>query len=195
MRRRGDWGGPRHDMPDPLLVEGAVHQLDIVRAIGGADARRVFATSWNPPWGEYAGDSTALVLVELENGVRALYEGAKANAATLSPWEGEYWRAECRDATLELDRRRLRILRSERPETMPTAVEVPLDERPVWMNAWLAEQFVDWLQGGPPPATQLEDAIQSAALLFGAVESAHMERVVDVPDFLARHLAAAARES
>jgi predicted dehydrogenase len=55
MRRRGDWGGPRHDMADPLLVEGAAHQLDVVRAIGGANARRVFASSWNPPWGEYAG--------------------------------------------------------------------------------------------------------------------------------------------
>jgi predicted dehydrogenase len=156
MRRRGDWGGPRHDMADPLLVEGAVHQLDVVRAIGGANARRVFASSWNPPGAEYAGDSTARVLVELDNGVQALYEGAKANASTLSPREGEYWRAECRDVTLELDRRRLRLLRSETPEAPPAATDVPLDERPVWMNAWLAEQFVDWLEGGPPPPTNLE---------------------------------------
>jgi predicted dehydrogenase len=188
MRRHGDWGRPRHDLPDVLLVEGAVHQLDIIRAIGGANAARVYATSWNPPWGEYAGDSTALVIVELENGVRALYEGAKANASTLSPWEGEYWRAECRDATLELDRRRLRILRSSSPEAEPAAVEVPLDERPVWMNAWLAEQFVDWLNGGPPPPSRLDDNVHCATLLFAAIESAHTGDAVDVRAFAARHL-------
>ena len=38
------------------------------------------AQTWNPAWGEYAGDSQGLVLMQMENGVRAFYEGAKTNA-------------------------------------------------------------------------------------------------------------------
>ncbi|HET7567853.1 MAG TPA: Gfo/Idh/MocA family oxidoreductase [Gaiellaceae bacterium] len=186
LRHRGEWGAFRHEIEHPLLLEGAVHQFDVARALTGADAATVYATTWNPPWGEYAGDSTALVVATMTNGVRVLYEGAKANAATLSPWEGEYWRAECEHATLELDRRRLRAW-SRGPGGPDDVVvrEIALDERPAWANSWLVEQFVDWLEGGPPPPTQVSDNIQCAALTFAAVESAVSGRPVDVQAFLA----------
>jgi len=186
-RRFGSWGVFRHQIPDPLLIEGTVHHFDIFRALAGANAATVYARSWNPPWGEYAGDSTALVIMEMEGGVRCLYEGAKANASTLNGWGEEYFRAECEQGTAVLDRRRVQVLRSEGGEP-PAAREVALQERPAWKNAWLAEQFVDWLGGGPPPATTLEDNIQCAALTFAAVESAHSGQVVPVQDYLRRHL-------
>ena len=97
-------------MPDPLLVEGSVHHFDILRAISSSDAKTVCATTWNPPWGQYAGDSTALIVVEMLNGVRCLYEGGVANASTLNGWGQDYIRAECEHGTLELDRRKLTVL-------------------------------------------------------------------------------------
>ena len=190
LRFRGEWGRFRHEIEHPLLLEAAVHQFDIARALAGANAATVYASTWNPPWGEYGGDSTALVTATMENGVRVLYEGAKANASTLSPWLGEYWRAECRDATLELDRRRLRVLRRGATPSPDDVIveEVALDERPAWLNDWLAEWFVDWLRGGDPPPTHVADNIQCAAFTFAAVESAVAGRVVDVQDLLARAL-------
>lgn len=77
-RKFGDWGAFRHRIVDPLLIEGTVHHFDILRAITGGDAASVYAVSWNPPWGEYGGDSTALITMEMTNGTRAMYEGAKA---------------------------------------------------------------------------------------------------------------------
>jgi predicted dehydrogenase len=189
LRFRGEWGAFRHAIEHPLLLEAAVHQFDVARALSGANAATVYATSWNPPWGEYDGDSTALVVATMENGVRVLYEGAKANASTLSPWEGEYWRAECRDATLELDRRQLRVLRrGARPDDL-LVERVELDTRPVWMNSWLAEWFVDWLAGGPPPPTRVSDNLQCAAFTFAAVESAVSGLPVDVQELLGAALA------
>src|SRR4029079_11019300 len=61
-RRFCDWGDFRHRIADPLLIEAAVHQFGIIRGLAGANARSVYATSWNPDWGEYAGDSTALAV-------------------------------------------------------------------------------------------------------------------------------------
>lgn len=185
--RFGSWGVWRHQMADPLLIEGGVHHLDILRALAGANAQSVYSETWNPPWAEYAGDSSVLVTIRMQNGVRCFYEGAWANASTLSDWGYEYFRAECEDGTLELDRRRLRVLRSEgRGE--PVAQELPLLNQPVWTNPWLAELFCDWLRGGPAPPNQLEDNLQCAALLFAAIESARTGLPVDVAAFLQREM-------
>jgi len=188
-RRFGSWGKAfRHEIPDALLVEGTVHHFDIVRSLAGSNARTVYCKSWNAPWGEYAGDSSALVLIEMENGIKVCYEGSKTNAAGLNGWEQDYWRAECEKATLELDQRRLRVLSDLSGERV--AEERPLLERPAWKNAWLAEMFCDWLAGGPAPPNTLEDNIQCAALLFAAIESAHIGIVIDVQKFLMMKLAA-----
>jgi predicted dehydrogenase len=182
-REFGSWGKFRHEIPDPLLIEGTVHHFDIHRALAGANAKSVYALAWNPPWGQFQGDSTALITMEMENGVRCFYEGAKANASTMNGWENDYLRAECEEGTLELDCRKLRVLRGGPWET-PVAESLPLLEQPAWMNPWLAGQFCEWLLGGPEPPNSLEDNIQCCALLFAAVESAHSGKVVDVQQFL-----------
>jgi hypothetical protein len=67
--------------------------------------------------------------------------------------------------------------------------EKSLADQPVWMNWWLAEMFCDWLSGARDNhPTNLEDNIQCCALLFAAIESAHTGKVVDVREFLKRHL-------
>lgn len=187
-RKFGSWGKFRHEIPDPLLIEGTVHHFDIHRALAGSNAKTVYALTWNPPWGEYAGDSTGMIIIDMENGVRVLYEGAKANATTLNGWLHDYLRAECEHATLELDARKLRSMVDKWEGREIT--DIALLEQPAWMNPWLAELFCNWLNGGPEPPNSLEDNIHCAALLFAAVESAHTGRPVDVPAFLAESLAA-----
>jgi len=188
-RAFGSWGRFRHEIADPLLIEGTVHHFDILRALCGADAATIYAQTWNPPWGEYAGDSTALINVQMTNGVRCFYEGAKANASTMNGWGNDYLRAECEDGTLELDRRRLRVLRGGAGD-VPRSEDLSLLEQSAWTNPWLAELFCDWLRGGPAPPNHVGDNIQCCALLFAAVESAHTGRPVDVQAFLQRHLEA-----
>jgi predicted dehydrogenase len=187
LRQYGSWGAFRHQIPDPLLVEGSVHHFDILRALSGSDGATVYTSSWNPPWGEYAGDSTALVNLTMTNGVHCFYEGAKANASTLNGWNNDYIRVECEHGTLELDNRRLRLMYGEGWDA-PVVEDLPLLERPVWTNPWIAEMFCDWLQGGPPPPTQLQDNIQCCALLFAAIESAHSGIPIDVQAYLGRYL-------
>ena len=69
-------------------------------------------------------------------------------------------------------------------------IEVPLLEQPKWMNTWLVAQFLDWLDGGPPMETNIEDNLQSVALIFAAIESSKTGQPVQVQEFL--HLAQAA---
>lgn len=188
----GSWGKFRHEIPDPLLIEGTVHHFDMLRAMSGSNARSVYTLSWNPSWGEFAGDSTALITMEMENGVKCFYEGAKANASTMNGWGNDYLRAECCDGTLELDRRWLRVLRGGGWDR-PLATDLPLLQQPAWTNPWLAQMFCEWLLGERENhPTALEDNIQCAALLFAAIQSARTRQVVPVQDFLQQHLSVVA---
>ena len=192
-RRYPSWGAFRYKIADPLLIEGSVHHFDILRALTGSNAKTVFAMTWNPPWSEFAGDSTGLVMMEMENGVRAMYEGAKANATTLNGWGHEYFRAECDKATLVLENREVKVM-SHLGFPYPESMKVALKKQRKWTNEWLAELFVRWVEGGEEPPNSLEDNIQCCALLFAAIESSRTGQPVDVQAFLRDHLEKASRE-
>ncbi|PSQ08548.1 gfo/Idh/MocA family oxidoreductase [Halobacteriales archaeon QS_5_68_33] len=187
-RQYGSWGAFRHDMPDPLLVEGAVHQLDFLADMAGERVATLYADTWRPEWAEYDGDCQALVEMRMENGRRITWEGAKANAVTLNGWGEDYVRAECRDATLVLDARELEYVPYEGDDVRAHEGEgtsMPLDERESWSDGWLVEQFVEWLDGGPAMETRVAENIQSVALVEAAIRSSQREEVVDVQDLLA----------
>jgi predicted dehydrogenase len=188
-RRFASWGKFRHEIPDPLMVEGAVHHLDILADLAGAPCESIYAETWSPPWAEYAGDAQALVTLRMENGTRAHYEGAKTNAVGLNGWTREYIRAECEKATLVLNQRRLERFPYNPEATWATGTEgsgetIPLIEQPKWANTWLIEKFVQWLDGGEPMETNVEDNLQSVALVFAAIESARTGVPVKVQEML-----------
>lgn len=183
------WGKFRHEMKDPLMIEGAVHHLDILADLAGAECDTIYAQTWNPHWGEYAGDSQGLVTMHFKNGVRAFYEGAKTNAVGLNGWANEYIRAECRDATLILDRRRLEYFPYNPSEEWASknhgqGLPIALLEQGKWANSWLIEKFVDWLNTGEAMETNVEDNLQSVALIFAAIQSARAGHSVGVQQLL-----------
>jgi predicted dehydrogenase len=190
-RKYGSWGAFRHEIPDPLTIEGAVHHLDILADLAGAKCDTLYAETWNPRWGEFKGDSQGLVTLRFSNGVRALYEGAKTNAVGLNGWTNEYFRAECEKASLILDRRQLECFAYNPEKRWSQAIEgtgerIPLQERAKWANTWLVERFVQWLDGGEPMETNVEDNLQSVALVFAAIESSRTGKPVKVLEFLER---------
>ncbi|QLH77867.1 Gfo/Idh/MocA family oxidoreductase [Halosimplex rubrum] len=190
-RTYGAWGAFRHDMEHPLLVEGAVHQLDFLADMAGANCERLYADTWLPEWAEYEDDVQATVQMRFENGVRATWEGAKANATTLNGWGSDALRAECRDETLVLDDREIVRYPYEQERETVVGVDdadpepVPLDEQDAWGNTWLVEQFVEWLDGGEPMATDVESNLQSVALVEAAIESSERDEAVDPQALLA----------
>jgi len=190
-RKFASWGKFRHEIPDALMVEGAVHHLDILADLAGAKCDTIYAQTWNPTWGEFAGDSQGLVMMRFENDTRAFYEGAKTNAVGLNCWGREYIRAECEKATLVLSFHKVerffhdpknRINHAQRQD----GEEIPLLEQPKWDNTWLIEKFVRWLDGGEPMETNVEDNLQSVALIFSAIESSRTRQPVKVQNFLGK---------
>ena len=188
-RKFGSWGRFRHEIPDPLMVEGAVHHLDILADLAGAKCETIYAQTWNPSWGEFAGDSQGLVTMRFENGTRAFYEGAKTNAVGLNTWGQEYIRAECEKGTLVMSRRLIESFPYDPSAQYVIKAEgqgeaIPLLEQPKWSNTWLVEKFVSWLAGGEPMETNVQANLQSVALIFAAIESSRTGQPVKVQEFL-----------
>jgi predicted dehydrogenase len=190
MRMFGEWGKFRHEIPDTLMVEGAVHHLDLLADMAGARCETIYAETWTPRWGEFAGDCQGLVTMHLENGRRCLYEGAKTNAIGLNCWGDEYIRAECENATYVMSHGRIERFAYDPARQRTNAREgqgetVALLDQPKWANAWLVEKFCRWLDGGEPMETNVESNLQSVALIFAAIESSRTGTPVKVQDFLA----------
>lgn len=189
-RKYGSWGDFRHEIANTLMLEGAVHHLDILADLAGAKCDTIYAQTWCPPWGEFKGDCQALVTMTFENGVRAIYEGAKTNAVTLNWWSHEYFRAECENGTLILNQREMEVF-PYNPETsnaMATEGEgtpVSLLEQEKWANTWLIEKFVRWLDDSAPMETNVEDNLQSVAHIFAAIKSSQTGLPVKVQELLA----------
>ena len=189
-RAFASWGKFRHEILDALMVEGSVHHLDILADLTGARCDTLYAQTWNPEWGEFAGDSQGLVIMHSGNGTRAFYEGAKTNAVGLNGWSQEYIRAECERATLILDQRHLERFDHASEKSRQNLQEgqgepIPLLEGAKWANTWLIEKFVRWLDGGDPMETNVEDNLQSVALIFAAIESSRTGQAIKVQEFLA----------
>ncbi|HYZ63712.1 MAG TPA: Gfo/Idh/MocA family oxidoreductase [Acetobacteraceae bacterium] len=190
MRQHMAWGALfRHTMQHPLLIEGAIHHLDIVADLAGAKCDTLFASTWRLDWAEYQGDTDATVSMVFENGVRALYEGSSSTAVGLNDWYQEYVRVDCEFGTAILNHREVEVFtRQDIPRQKQRegqGQKVPLLVQPKWINIWLIEQFCRWLEGGPAMETQVANNVQASALVFGSIESSRTNSPVKVQDYVA----------
>src|SRR6056297_616970 len=189
VRERGHYSTYVHEMENMLLLDGAIHHLDMLTAMVDAPCERVYAETWVPDGADYQGDCSGLVTLTFADGTRAQYEGSYANATTLNGWGHEQFRAECADETVILDNRGVERF-SRYPDRVGESARreegewVDTLERETWTNAWLIEQFCDWLDGGEPMPTDVESTLQPMAIVFAAIESSKTGETVDVPALL-----------
>jgi predicted dehydrogenase len=190
MRQHMAWGALfRHTMDDPMLIEGAIHHLDIVADLAGGKCDTLFASTWKPDWAEYAGDTDGIVTMVFDNGVRAVYEGSSSTAVGLNDWYQEYVRVDCEFGTAILNHREIELFtRQDLPRQKHregTGQKVPLLVQPKWINIWLIEKFAQWRDGGSPMETEVQANVQASALVFGSIESARTNSLVKVQDYIA----------
>lgn len=183
------WGRFRHEMVHPMLIEGAVHHLDIMADLAGAPCTSIFARTWKPEWAEYKGDTDVIVLMDFANGAHGVYEGSSAQSTGLNEWGFEYFRVEAASGTAILEHREVEVFhrdpkRINQISRQGKGQQVSLLRGKKWENTLLIEQFCQWLDGGPPMATNVEDNLQSVALVFSAIESARLGQPVKVQEFL-----------
>ena len=181
------WGARfRYEIPHALLVEGAVHHFDQIRNLSGGDCQTMAGWEWNPDWSSSKGEYNNLYVMRMTNGVHASYEGNGTAAGEQNTWHEEYYRAECEKGAVTVGRDHIvRIHRHQRGRGLITE-EVPA-VKPTWEgHNYLIDEFLHWLDGGPTPATVIDDNIKTAAMLHAAIEASRSGQTVDVAAMLAK---------
>ena len=174
----------RHELPHAMLMDGAAHHLDMLRNLTEADCDQISALEWNPAWSSSTGEFCALCILRMTNGARATYEGNATAAGQQNAWHEESYRAECELGSVTVDADGIvRVHRHTRGSGL-VSEEIAAPTGPREGHAWIVAEFLDWLDGGPTPATTLEDNIRSAAAIFGAIESSHTGQVISVSRML-----------
>jgi predicted dehydrogenase len=199
MRRFGTWGGLwgapfRHKMDDPLLIEGSVHHFDILKGLAGARCSHVYANTWRPQWADYAGNTDANVVMQFENGVRAIYYGSVSSPVGVPDWWHERVRVEGSAGIANLNHREIELFK--RMEAAPLGRQrgregfgqkIPLADGRKWQHALMIENFAKWLQGGPAMETHLASSLETDAMVFAAIESSRTGQAIDMNAFRARY--------
>jgi predicted dehydrogenase len=189
LREHMAWGALfRHTMQDPLMIEGAVHHLDLVADLADAECDSLTATTWRPEWAKYAGDTDGIVLMKFTNGVRGVYEGSSAAAVGLNDWTKEYIRVDCEFGTAILNSREIEVfsrsdlVRQRCREGQGQKIQLITQNK--WLNTWLIEKFCHWLDGGPEMETNVAANLHAAALIFAGIESARSAETINVQDYI-----------
>ncbi len=173
----------RYQVKHNYAMEGAVHQMDILRSLSGANCRKIYCKSWAPEWASFKATAALTLIAEMENGVVCTFTGTCCSASNLNWWNNDRIVAECKDASLVLDHKVLKAYRAVDINS-EIVTELPLRQQKVWGNKWLLEQFLDWTEGGKAPSNTLDDNLQLMAMVFSAIESIETGNEIDVQKFL-----------
>ncbi|MDL2233490.1 Gfo/Idh/MocA family oxidoreductase [Ruminococcaceae bacterium OttesenSCG-928-L11] len=175
------------EMVKGSIPGGLLHELDTCRGLSRSNAKSVYASMWRFEPGDGSLGSSMFATVEMENGVRCFIEHSHANATELNGWAREFYRAECANGTVVIDKDTL-TADCDLGFPNPTHADLPLDtDSELWDHAKIVHDFCAWVQGGPEPETSIRDNMYCCALTFAAVESALSGQTVDVPAFLAKY--------
>lgn len=195
-REPNSWGAPfRHQIPHALLVEGAVHHFDSIRLLTAANCERIAGWEWNPPWSTSQGAFCATYAMQMSNEVYASYEGNGVEAGRQYGWHHEAYRVECEHGAIAVDHdRTVRIYRHTAGSGLRID-ELPPVKLAFTGHQWLINEFLDWLDGGPTPETELQDNLQSVAMVFAAIQASQTDRTVRVQDMMSRDITETASQA
>jgi predicted dehydrogenase len=173
----------RQTMRFPLLVDMAIHHIDLIRAVTGRNVTRVTAHSFNPPWSWYGHDAGLKMLLELEGGVPFSYSGDWSAIGRSTSWNGT-WRLQCAGGSIHLEDDKITLAGCERWNKNPTqqAIEIPPVDRTG--QAALLHAFAISIRNNEPAETSGADNLWSFAAVMAGVISATEGRSVPVGELL-----------
>lgn len=175
----------RETMEYPLLVDMAIHHLDLIRFITDRNITKVTAQAFKPAWSWFQHEPGLKMLLELEGGIPFSYSGDWTAIGRPTSWNGA-WRLQCAEGSIHLEGEedRLSIARSEkwRKNVVVTPVEISSD--PMNGQAELLKRFAIAIRSGQPGETSGADNLWSFGAVMAGVKSAKEGRVIEVGDVI-----------
>ncbi|WP_438348775.1 Gfo/Idh/MocA family protein [Paenibacillus sp. FA6] len=92
----------QRQMENYMLMEMAVHHIDMIRYLFSRNIVSVLGKTWNVPDSGYVGDPNVQAVYELENGISVFYIGSLLSKGQATPWESS-WRIQCENGSIHID--------------------------------------------------------------------------------------------
>jgi predicted dehydrogenase len=179
---RRDWRG---QMRHPYLLDMAIHHVDMVRMITGAEIVEVDARSWRTPDSPFRHDPRVAALLTLEDGTPVSYEGTWAEPLSETSWNGDWelvgakgratWTGGLDDAL----RGTVRFARFGEP-----LQRAPLAALPAVDRAGVLAELLRALAAGVQPETSVADNLRSLGTILAIARSTEERRPVRVAEVL-----------
>ena len=180
----GDFTGSfRETMEFPLLIDMAIHHIDMIRAALGQNVARVSAFSFKPSWSWFQHQAGLKMIFEMEDGTPFSYSGDWSAKGRATSWSGN-WRLQCADGALHFENDKVLVSKSETWSKNQTVEEVPFVAPPFESTRGTLHDFAISIRGGAEAQTSGADNIYSLATVFAAVKSAQEKRSVQVRELL-----------
>jgi predicted dehydrogenase len=173
----------RQSMTFPLLVDMAIHHIDLIRAITGRNIAAVTASTFNPSWSWYDHDAALKMILELDGGVQFSYSGDWSALGRSTSWNGT-WRLQCASGSIHLEDDRLALARCQRWNKNPTSEPVEIPTIPRTAQTALLHQFAEAIRSGKPAQTSGRDNLWSFAAVMCALTSSTERRRVEVAELI-----------
>ena len=173
----------REKMEFPLLLDMAIHHVDLIRAITGRDIVAITARSFRPSWSWYAHEPGLKMLLDLEGGLPFSYSGDWSARGRGTGWSGD-WHLQGSTGALHLQKDKIFLARSERWGKDETFEEIPPspEERPAQSET--LRRFAEAIRTGVPAETSGLDNVRSLAVVIGAIRSVKEKRTVTLEEIL-----------
>lgn len=174
--------GFRATMPEPLIVDQAVHHFDFIRGIFGLEPVRVRGYSFNPHWSYFKGNANALVEFETADGAFISYSGSwvSLGGPQVNTSIDGSWDIQGDGGAIQWNHNYVRLVptdfadvvyRKGALEREGQVLEVPLAVLEAEERAGVLAEFVAAVRESRTPETDGKDNLKSLALVLGAVES------------------------
>lgn len=169
--------------PHPLINDMAIHHFDLLRMITGQEAVNVFAKVADPSFSKYDEEASAIITIEMEDGLVVSYRGSWLSRGRETAWAGD-WSIQGEKGELSFTSRAggevedasgdvVTLLRPGRRRPERVRLE-PADM--VDRTAGLAI-FARAVEGGSVPESTGRENLGSLALMEAAARSASSGRV------------------
>jgi predicted dehydrogenase len=173
----------RESMPFPLLVDMAIHHLDLIRATTGKNIAKVTAQTFNPSWSWYHHHAGLKMLLELEDGTPFSYSGDWSALGRQTKWNGD-WRLQCAEGSIHLQQDKIAVARCERWSKNESETEIEIPKVDQSGQARLLSDFASAIRTHTPSETSGADNLWSFGAVVAGVTSASDGRTIDVATLL-----------
>ena len=167
----------REKMPEPYLLDFAIHHFDLMRFLTGDEPTRLIGMSFRPSWSWFENNPAAAAILTLRSGAVADYGGTMVSLGLETPQEGLIT-VIGEKGTLHLD--------GESRVTLHGQGEVrTLPQEPIAGGelGYAMTEFLEAVREKRQPETNVAEHIRSLALPLAVIESARRGAAVDLAEF------------